>query len=243
MADFKTHITTSTVIGVGYGLGGFFGFGFSLEHSMVAGALCSVAGMLPDLDSSSGIPQRETLSFLAVLVPMLMLHRFRQWGMSPENMVFAAGVIYVVFRFGLGRLFSKYTKHRGMWHSIPAAMIAGLTTFIVCLSPELSVRLFKSWAVVLGFVTHLVLDEIWSVDWNGHEIRVKKSFGTALKWFSPKLWPNISTYGKLAILLIIVFGDHSLTPYFGEQPVDIIPHAARQWLMDSLGGDGPVIQR
>ena len=243
MADFKTHITTSTVIGVGYGVGGFFGFGFSLEHSLVAGALCSVAGMLPDLDSSSGIPQRETLCFLAVLVPMLMMHRFRQLGMSPENMVFAAGVIYVVFRFGLGRLFSKYTKHRGMWHSIPAAMIAGLTTFIVCLSPELSVRLFKSWAVVLGFVTHLVLDEIWSVDWNGHEIRVKKSFGTALKWFSPKLWPNISTYGKLILLLIIVFGDQNLMEYFGREPIDVVPHAAKQWWADSVGYGSPLLQR
>ena len=33
-----------------------------------------------------------------------------------------------------------------MWHSIPAAAIAGMLTFLICLSPELDVRLFKSWA-------------------------------------------------------------------------------------------------
>ena len=144
MADFKTHISTSSVLGAIYGCGGYFLFDFSIPHSLVAGALCSVAGMFPDLDSDSGIPQREMLSFISVVVPMLMLDRFRQLGMTPEMMVFIAGVMYVGIRFGIGAIFRRFTKHRGMWHSLPAALIAGLATFLVCLSPELGVRLYKS---------------------------------------------------------------------------------------------------
>ena len=53
MADFKTHITTSSIIGVGYAAVGFAVFDVPPAHALVAAALCSVAGMLPDLDSNS----------------------------------------------------------------------------------------------------------------------------------------------------------------------------------------------
>ena len=234
MADFKTHITTSTVLGVAYGTGAYFGFDMPLPHCFVAGGLCSVAGMLPDLDSSSGIPQREMLSFVSVIVPVLMLRRFEQLGMSPEHMVFIAALLYVFIRFVVGGIFKRYTKHRGMWHSIPAALIAGLATFLVCLSPELSVRLFKAWAVVIGFVSHLILDEIYAVDWAGHSIRIKSSFGTALKLYGKDWWPNISTYGKLILLTILVASDASVMNHIGQKPLDV-PFIARDWLMHKFG--------
>ena len=240
MANFQTHISTSTVLGVAYGFGGYLGFGLSIPHCAVAGALCSVAGMLPDLDSDSGIPQREMLCFVSVLVPMLMLRRFEALGMDAEMMVFTAGMLYVAIRFGVGWVFKRFTKHRGMWHSIPAAMIAGLATFIICLSPEFEVRVFKAWAVVVGFVSHLVLDEIYSVDWNGKKIRVKKSFGTAMKWFSKSTYANVSTYGKLAFLVVVAMGDSSLMEYFGREPLDL-PITANQWLENAIDGK-PIIR-
>ena len=186
---------------------------------MVAGALCSVAGMLPDLDHNSGIPLREMLCFVAVLIPMLMLRRFEALGWSPETMVFAAGLLYVFIRFGVGEVFRRYTTHRGMWHSIPAAAIVGLATYLICLSPEFEIRIFKSWAVVLGFVSHLFLDEVYSVDFRGR--RIKKSSGTAMKFYGKKWWPNVSTYGKLVLLLVIVMGDGPLMNHFGHEPLDI----------------------
>ena len=114
MADFKTHITASSILGVGYAAVGYGMFDVPPAHALVAAALCSVAGMLPDLDSNSGIPQREMLSFVSVVVPMLMIDRFEQFDLNHEQMVFAAGVMYVFIRFGIGNLFKKFTKHRGM---------------------------------------------------------------------------------------------------------------------------------
>ena len=81
MAGFKTHITTSTLLGVGYGAGGYY-FGIPLETCMLGAGLCSVSGMLPDLDSDSGIPLRETSMFAAAIVPILMLDRFRDLQLS-----------------------------------------------------------------------------------------------------------------------------------------------------------------
>ncbi|MDG1872529.1 MAG: metal-dependent hydrolase [Mariniblastus sp.] len=207
MADFKTHITTSTVLGVAYGAVGHFVFHVPPAHALIAGSLCSVAGMLPDLDSKSGKPQREMLSFVSVIAPMLMMPRFDALGMSTEHKVFAAGVMYVIIRFGIGGLFRSYTKHRGMWHSIPAALIAGLVTFLVCLSTDFEIRIFKAWAVVLGFVSHLLLDEIYAVNWEGHLPSTKKSFGTAMKFFGKSRFANVFTYVKLILLVTLVAGD------------------------------------
>lgn len=229
MADFKTHITTSTVLGIAYGAAGHYVFELSVPHSLVAGALCSIAGMLPDLDSDSGVPIRELLSFVSVLVPMLMLRRFQYYGWTPETMVFIAGVMYVAIRFGIGTLFRRLTKHRGMWHSLPAAVIAGLITFLLCLSPEFEIRLFKSWAVVLGFVSHLFLDEVYSVDLRGRRIRLKKSAGTAMKLYGDNPWANLTAYAGLIGLGFLVFHDRAFMAGFPETPFNFNLGQAEQF--------------
>jgi membrane-bound metal-dependent hydrolase YbcI (DUF457 family) len=233
MANFKTHITTSTILGIGYGTSAFLLWDIPAQHCLIAAGLCSVAGMLPDLDSDTGVPVRETLCFLSVLVPMLMLPRFEALGMNAEQIVFASALIYVGFRFGVGEIFKRYTKHRGMWHSVPAAAIAGLATYVVCLSPDTEIRFFKSWAVVIGFLSHLVLDEIYSVDLYGRQIRIKKSFGTALKLFGPSRWANVTTYAKLLLLIAIVMGDTRFMNYFGHEAIAFplkVPDGTREWV-------------
>lgn len=208
MADFRTHITVSTVVGIGLGVIGRVGFDMSLSNSALAAGLCSIAGMLPDLDSDSGIPFRETVCASAAVMPLLLIDRFQEFGWSSETMAFAGLVIYLFFRFVVAELFRRYTVHRGMWHSLPAAAIAGLVAYLLCSSSDQDARMFKSFAVVLGFITHLVLDEIWAVDFRYGVPRVKKSFGSALKlWSETDQWANISTYGKLILITFIAFGD------------------------------------
>ena len=208
MANFQTHITGSTLLGVVYGTVAYTQFDIAAGHSIVAAGLCSVAGMLPDLDHKLGVPLREMLSFVSVVVPMLMLRRFEEIGFTPEEMVFIAGVMYVLIRFVGGELFKRFTVHRGMWHSIPAAVLAGMVTYLICLSPENDVRLMKSWAVVLGFMLHLALDELYSVDLIGR--RLKKSSGTAMKFFGKKSGPNLLVYANIIILAGFIISDGML---------------------------------
>lgn len=236
MADFKTHISTSTAVGCIYGAVGYYAFGMPPAHCMIAGSLCAVAGMLPDLDSNSGIPQREMLSFVSVVVPMMMLPRFQALGMTPEHMVFTAGVMYAIIRFGVGALFRRYTKHRGMWHSVPAAMIAGLATFMVVLSSDFEIRIFKAWAVVLGFMVHLVLDEIYAVNWQGKLPRAKKSFGTAIKFWGKNNWANFATYAKLAVLVVMICSDDYVMDCFCDEPIESPTHVA-EWFQNLFVND------
>ena len=220
MADFKTHITTSTILGGCYGGFAYGVVGVPLEHALIATGLCSVAGMLPDLDSDSGIPVRETLSFVSVMIPLLLIRRFYAIGLSPETILLIVAIMYLAMRFGVGEIFKRYTIHRGMWHSVPAAAIAGMATFLVCFSPDLGIRLLKGWAVVLGFLSHLLLDELYSVDLSGKAIRIKRSFGTAMKFWRRHWWANVSTYWKVVLLIVLICSDPTVTEHFGHEPLD-----------------------
>jgi hypothetical protein len=217
MADFKTHITTSTVLGVGYGVAGYFYGQLPVESCVLAGGLCSVSGMLPDLDSDSGRPVQEMTSFAAACVPMLMLDRFATWHWSNETIVMAAAVIYVTIRFGVAAIFKRYTVHRGMWHSIPACLTCGLLTFLIVSHQDLSLRIFKANAVMLGFLSHLVLDEIWSVSLRSGRLNIKRSMGTALKFWGKDSWANFSVYGKLAVCVVLAIGDPMLMQRYGYE--------------------------
>jgi hypothetical protein len=165
MAGFRTHITTSSVLGIGYGAAAYFAYDMPPATCVLAAGLCGVAGMLPDVDSDSGVPLRETMAFGAAVVPMLMIDRFQHMGLSTEWMILAAALIYVFIRF------------------------------------------------VLGFLSHLLLDELWSIELSSGRLGFKKSFGTAIKLWSKSRWANLSTYGKLMIVAVMAVGD----PFFMER--------------------------
>ena len=126
-----------------------------------------------------------------------MHDRFRQWELGHEWIAVATGAIYVFIRFGVGELFKRFTVHRGMWHSVPACLIAGLLTFLTHPRDPLMLRMFLSVAVMLGFTIHLVLDEIWSVNLSTTKFGLKSSWGTAMKFYDDKIVPNLITYGML----------------------------------------------
>lgn len=228
MADFRTHMLTSTAAGVVYGLGGYQS-GIPWQTCLVAGGLCSVSGMLPDLDSDSGRPLREATTLASAVIPMLMVDRFQRLNWGPESMVLAAAVVYLLIRFGLTEIFRRFTVHRGMWHSIPAACVVGMIAFLVMASEDITVRMFKTVAVVIGFMSHLVLDEIWSVDFRRGQYRFKSSFGTALKFWGKDRWSNVTTYMKVVALSYLVYQDHGFMSQFGPHDPNV-PHTASELL-------------
>jgi len=200
MAGFKTHITTSSLLGVAYGAVGFLKYDVPGPTCLLAAGLCGVSGMLPDIDSDSVVPLRESLAFGSAVVPVMLADRLQRLAMSPSTIILVGAATYLGIRFGLGHVLKKYTVHRGMFHSLPAAGIFGLLTYLLAPGAATGVRWFQAAAVVVGFMSHLILDEMWSLGLNTGKLQVKKSFGTALKLWGPSPWANVSAYGKLALL-------------------------------------------
>jgi membrane-bound metal-dependent hydrolase YbcI (DUF457 family) len=230
MADFKTHITTSTVLGGGYAALGAY-YGLAIEASLVAGGLCAVGGMLPDIDSDSGVPVRETMGFAAAVTPMLLVDRFQHLGFNYEQMVLAGAASYLLVRFGIARLLMRYTVHRGMFHSIPALLIFTGLAFLVCGCNNLQLRYFKAGGMFLGVFSHLALDEIFAVQWIRGRWRFKSSFGTALKLWGDSAWGNLSAYAKLAAVVVLILSEPMIMERYGQlSPIVVNNDALRERL-------------
>jgi hypothetical protein len=209
MAGFKTHVTFSSLLGCGYAGAGYV-YGVPLDTALVGGALCGFSGMLPDLDSDYGVPLRETMCFVAATVPMLLLDRFASFGLRHDEMVLLAVSLYLSMRFGVTNMIRKYTVHRGMFHSIPAALVFAGLAFLISGAADVHMRYYKAGGVLIGFMSHLILDEIYSVEWKGGRWRLKKSAGTALKLFGDDAWANFSTYAKLVVVGAMIVGEPSV---------------------------------
>jgi len=207
VAGFKTHITTSTLLGIAYGGTAYGVYHLPLSTCVLAGGLCGVSGMLPDIDSDSGRPLRESMAFGAAVVPMMMVDRFKAMHMDLESIILAGGAIYLLIRFGLAAILKHYTVHRGMFHSIPAAAIAGEVAFLVFDHQQIVLRYFVAGAVVLGFMSHLILDELWSIEWHRGRIRLKSSFGTAIKFWGDGVGSNMLTYALVVALTFFAIND------------------------------------
>ena len=230
MADFKTHICVSSVAGAFYGVAGHQS-GLAWESCVIGGALCSVSGMLPDLDSDSGIPLREAVAFSSAFVPMLMVDRLQRLGCNREMMLLITIGVYFFLRFAIAEIFRRYTVHRGMWHSVPAGLSAALFTYVVCSSEDFSLRLFKTLAIFIGFMSHILLDEIWSVEYQRGRYTFKHSFGTALKFWSGNRVADAFTYLLLAALCFLAYKDEGFMQKYDPNP-SRQHRTASQWIQD-----------
>lgn len=212
MAAYREHVSISGLLGTGYGFAAWFFFAFTPVQSVLAGVLTWIAGMLPDLDSQSGKPVREVFSLLAAAAPLAMMGRLQRIGGSPEDALLLAIALYAGIRYGGALLLGKLSVHRGMFHSLPALLIAAECTFLAYESPSLSVRLLMAGGVAMGFLSHLVLDELYAVQWTGLRLRLNKFAGSALKLFGPRFVPNVFTYALLGVLTYATLVNLGLLP-------------------------------
>jgi hypothetical protein len=241
MAGVRMHVTTSTVLGCGYAGFGHFAYGLPEETAIVGGALCGFAGMLPDLDSDYGVPLRETMAFTAAIVPMLLVNRFQSLLLSYDAMVLVAVSVYLLVRFGATNMVRKYTVHRGMFHSVPTGLIFAGIAFLVCGAHDFPVRCFKAGGVFGGFMSHLILDEIYAVEWQGGRWRFKKSFGTALKFIGDDAWANFSTYAKLVVVMALILGEPTVMQRLEARNPEFAD-TYKQW-QQRLQGSGTIATR
>ncbi|MDR9438484.1 MAG: metal-dependent hydrolase [Halomonas sp.] len=183
MANFRTHLGVAAAGGAVLAHGGWQAGLWGAMESLPLLALVTFGGILPDIDADRSRAIRLIFNLLAVpavVAGALVL----QMRLSTGTLLMVCGAIYLGVRYLAGALFARFTVHRGLWHSLLAAVLSGLV------ATALSHRLFGqpdhlAWAhgtgLALGFVIHLLLDELYSVDLTG--ARLKRSFGTALKPF------------------------------------------------------------
>ena len=201
MANFKTHLAVAAACS-GVMATGFLEAGVAAPRDVgLYFVMGTLGGILPDIDADNSIPGRMMFSFFALVIAFLTLFsRAGVYSIAELSILWA--VTYVVVRYVIFQLFARLSVHRGVFHSLLAAAFFGFLT------TSLTYHLFRlstlgAWMtglfVSVGYVIHLVLDEVYSVDLTG--ARVKRSFGTALKLISS----NVKTTGLLVLATMLVF--------------------------------------
>jgi hypothetical protein len=200
MASYRGHLMLSAPLGAVYGGLALVRADFDWGPLCLGAGLTTVGGLLPDLDSDSGVPVRELFGITAAATAVLMFHPMREQGWPLEHALVFMGMAYFFVRYVLAACFKRWTVHRGMFHSIPAMLIAGLLVYLSYPSSNTFLRAYLAGGVMIGFLSHLILDEFCAVDFMGARLRFNKFAGSALKFGSPSWAATIACYLVLGLL-------------------------------------------
>jgi hypothetical protein len=204
MANFFGHFGTGVVLGAAYGAAGVWYGRYDWGIVLLGGATVALGALTPDLDSDSGLPIRELFGLAGAVFPLFLIPRLRHSGLTLEQLLCVLIGAYLFIRYGLSQVLKRVSVHRGMFHSIPALFISGLAIFIAYSHEILEVRMYMAGGMMLGFLSHLMLDEIFAVDLRGLP-RLKQSFGTALKLTSQSWKATLFCYVLLFGLAAVAF--------------------------------------
>jgi hypothetical protein len=181
MANFTTHIAFGTVAAGGLATLTLAADVVSPEN-VVAVTLAGVIGsVLPDIDLKDSRPSRALFAGLGIFFSFAVLFTYAMKFSIAELWIIWLGSLVAV-RYGIHYAFHRLAVHRGIWHSISAGLFASLASAIVfkhILERPDGVAWLAAGFTFVGYILHLVLDEMYSVD--VMDTRVKASFGTALK--------------------------------------------------------------
>lgn len=142
-----------------------------------------IGSLLPDLDTNKSKSFLYVSSLSAILCGILIFN-------NSHNVILASGLaigFYLTFVYAVKTM----TEHRGIFHSVPFAVIIYCLTFFTF---NKIVALFTG----IGFLSHLLLDEVWSA------IRLKSSFGTAFKFKGLTKNSTIIAYLVATSLVVIL---------------------------------------
>ena len=210
MANFTTHVAVGTVVS-----GALATLTLAANvvppESLIAVTLAGVLGsVLPDIDLKDSRPSRAMFAGLGIFFSFAVLFTCAGKYSIVELWMLWLGTL-VGIRYGLHAIFHRFAVHRGIWHSLLATAFCAMLTAVV-FKYILGVADGISWLgggfLAIGYLTHLVLDEIYSVD--VMDVRLKTSFGTALKFIDIHNWQHS------AAMAVAVAGLTMIAPPTGQ---------------------------
>lgn len=215
MANFPTHIAIGTVVS-GALATVTVAADMVAPENIVAVTLAGVLGsVLPDIDLKDSRPSRAMFAGLAVFFAFAVLFSLERKYSIVEMLMLWLGTMLGI-QYVAQAAFHRLSVHRGIWHSLIGAALCACVTAIVysrLLGRHEGVAWLAAGFMFIGYLTHLVLDEIYSVD--VMDTRIKSSFGTALKFIDPR-YPAASA--GMAVALVLAF---LVTPPVGGFVKDI----------------------
>lgn len=183
MANFNTHLAVGSVASGLCATVAMAGNAVPQHHLLTLTLAGIIGSVLPDIDLEKAIPSRMLFGALGVVFAFVALFSFKKQ-YSIAELWLAWLSVYLGMRYGIFAIFHRRTKHRGIFHSLLAGAFFAVLTAVIftnVLNEEPLVAWFAGFFVFIGYIVHLSLDEMYSVDFEGKLF--KRSFGSALKLF------------------------------------------------------------
>lgn len=203
MANFPTHIAVGTVVS-GALATATVAADMVAPENVVAVTLAGVLGsVLPDIDLEESRPSRAMFSGLAIFFSFAVLFGLERKYSIAEMLILWLGTLVFV-RYVAKEVFFRFSYHRGVWHSLLAMVFCAFVTawvFHALLRRDDGVAWLAAAFMGVGYLTHLILDEIYSVD--VMDTRIKASFGTALKLFDYRRLGHSAAMAVAAVLMFM----------------------------------------
>lgn len=180
MANFNAHMTGG-IITSSLTASGLINLNIVSSNEVIALWMVGlVGGLMPDIDSDDSTSVRLIFKLFGIGVALALGAAFYD-KLSIIGLWIVGSAAYCIVRFGVLPVFEQLTVHRGSIHSILSCVMFALAS--VCASfyagSSAIFAYLAGFFMMVGMLTHLSLDELYSVDLSNLEI--KRSFGTALK--------------------------------------------------------------
>jgi hypothetical protein len=204
MANFPTHIVVGTVVAGTLATLTLAADVIAPENLVAVTLAGSLGSVLPDIDLKDSRPSRALFAGLAIFFSFALLFHFAPRLSIVEMWILWLGTL-LFMRYGVHATFHRLTVHRGIWHSwiagLACALAAVLAFYYVFDRPD-GVAWLAGGFLFIGYLTHLLLDEIYSVDILGNHI--KRSFGTAFKPFDMRNPSGSAAMAAVAVGLLFL---------------------------------------
>jgi hypothetical protein len=210
MANFNTHLNTAVITTGLVSTALLSAQHINLNTALWLWFLGSIGGLLPDIDSDNSSSLDTIFNILAFSTVLLVIRYITQH-LSNEisfiEMVLLPLVVYSMMRYVVRPIFEKITVHRGSCHSILFVIFIALSTVQITWQindKTITHAAINAWLsggfILMGGLIHLLLDEVYSVDFSN--VKIKRSFGTAIKvaQFDNKI---ITIFTIVAIIALI----------------------------------------
>ena len=202
MANFPTHIAVGTLVSGAFATLTLAADAVSPENVLAIAVAGMVGSVLPDIDLKESRPSQAMFNGLGLFISFAILFVFVDRLSIAEMWILWLGT-YISIRYVAYFIFHRMSYHRGIYHSILAGVFFWFVTAIIyryVLQRHEGVAWLAGAFTFIGYLVHLILDEIYSVDVMG--ARIKRSFGSALKFIDHK---HMGHSSAMAIATVIAF--------------------------------------
>jgi len=210
MPEFKTHSNAGIIAGYIGGMSGIYCLKLSPLSGLILFLSLYAGSIFPDIDSDNSTTFNIIFTLFSLLAAFLSIPLIH--GLNNILYFFIPASVFIVIKYLIGFIFKKFSRHRGIYHSIPMGVLISLIIFYLLSSAKNLLQRTVGESLIIavfflsGFFIHLILDEINSLfDFKQFKFQLKNSYGTALTFIGNGVFSTIMVYLLIFFLFFLSF--------------------------------------